>query len=289
MGRWSKRNRQDTIKDEIYSKLSIMFREGKGRARYEDKKLGLDKRYIYSSSTYHTYSNECQNFRKWIKENHPECKHLKACRKWVNEWLQALIREGKSAHTISTRKAALAKLFQVDYSYFVETPGRYRKNTVRSRLDVAYDKHISAKTEAYWSKITSATGLRLAELLRVRGTDIFLKDGIYYLHVKKGTKGGKHRIARVLDPEVAEMIKLSGDRPAFPNVPRAFDNHHYRAVYAQRLYNLHARPVEDIPKEDRYIMRKDRKGVVLDKQAMLTVSVSMGHNRISVIAQAYLY
>lgn len=289
MGRWSARNKRNTIKEEIYNALTGMFREGKGRPRHEDKKTGADKKYIYSERTYYTYMNECKHFRQWIKLSHPECKHLRDCRKWVNEWLQVLIREGKSAYTISTRKAALAKLFQVDYSYFIETPGRYRKNTVRSRLDVEYDRHISAKTEAYWAKITSSTGLRLSELLRVRGSDLFLREGKYYIAVSRGTKGGKVREAVILDNDVAEMIKLSGDRPAFPNVPRAYDNHHYRAMYAQKLYNMLARPVDLIPKQDRYIMRKDRKGVILDKEAMKEVSEAMGHNRISVIAQSYLY
>lgn len=36
-------------------------------------------------------------------------------------------------------------------------------------------------------------------------------------------------------------------------------------------------------------MRKDRAGEVLDKRAMAIVSKNLGHNRISVIAQSYLY
>ena len=289
MGRWAKRNKQNTLKDEIYAKLSKMFREGKGRARNEDKKKGLDKLYIYSEKSYRTYTNEAKNFRRWINEHHPECKHLRECRKYVNEWILQMIDDKKSAYTISTRKSALVKLFQVDYSFFVETPGRYRKNVTRSRLDVEYDKHISKKNEAYWAKITEGIGLRIAELTRVRGNDVFIEDGKYYLKVRRGTKGGKVRIVEVIDAEVAELIKLAGDRPAFPNVPRAYDNHYHRAVYAKKLYNLYARPIDMIPKEDRYIMRKDRKGVILDKKAMKIVADSMGHNRISVIAQSYLY
>lgn len=53
--------------------------------------------------------------------------------------------------------------------------------------------------------------------------------------------------------------------------------------------NADARPEKDIPQKDRYIMRGDRKGVVLDRQAMKTASEFLGHNRESVIAGHYLY
>lgn len=46
---------------------------------------------------------------------------------------------------------------------------------------------------------------------------------------------------------------------------------------------------KDIPARERYIMRKERAGEVYDKLAMEIVSKNLGHNRISVIAQSYLY
>ena len=63
----------------------------------------------------------------------------------------------------------------------------------------------------------------------------------------------------------------------------------YRATYANRLYNQLKRDIADIPTQERYVMRKERAGEVYDKQAMLQVSRALGHNRISVIAQSYLY
>lgn len=47
--------------------------------------------------------------------------------------------------------------------------------------------------------------------------------------------------------------------------------------------------IENIPISERYIMRKDRAGEILDKRAMRIVSKAMGHNRIDVIALNYLY
>ena len=56
-----------------------------------------------------------------------------------------------------------------------------------------------------------------------------------------------------------------------------------------RLYQHYARNEKDIPRADRYVMRKDRAGETFDKRAMHIVTKNLGHNRISVIAQSYLY
>ena len=75
----------------------------------------------------------------------------------------------------------------------------------------------------------------------------------------------------------------------FNKLSSNYDNHFYRATYASRLYNQLKRDIDDIPTEDKYIMRKDRAGEIYDKKAMLLVSNALGHTRISVIAQSYLY
>lgn len=74
----------------------------------------------------------------------------------------------------------------------------------------------------------------------------------------------------------------------FSRVPSHMDVHGYRREYAQALYNSLARPVDKIPKRDKYICRGDKKGVIYDKKAMLCVSRQLGHNRISIIAGHHL-
>lgn len=64
--------------------------------------------------------------------------------------------------------------------------------------------------------------------------------------------------------------------------------HKYRSMYATNLYNSLKRDIKDIPKEDRYVCRKDLKGRVYDKKAMQIVSRALGHERIDVIAGHYL-
>ena len=91
--------------------------------------------------------------------------------------------------------------------------------------------------------------------------------------------------------ETREIVKWIQSRQGklFPKLNSNYDNHYYRAVYAQRLYDEYKRKEKDIPPKERYIMRKERAGEVYDKQAMEIVSKNLGHNRISVIAQSYLY
>lgn len=297
MGKWATKKSRYTVTDEIYRKLNAMLQEGKGRSRQEDKKAGVDKNYIYSTKTYETYKAEAKRFARWAQQAHPEVRHLKDLRKYADEYLQQQIDEGKSAWTLSTRKAAIAKTLGVEYTDMIATPSRERKNIVRSRYTAVRDAHISEETEARYAAITASTGLRRRELIKITGDDLWRdpESGKLFLLINKGTKGGKVRKAPLCpatqeqEQELLQLFQSAGRLKICPKLPSAYDNHHHRAEYAKRLYSRLARPVEQIPKEDRYILRKDRKGEILDRKAMLEVSKAMGHNRIDVIAANYLY
>lgn len=129
---------------------------------------------------------------------------------------------------------------------------------------------------------------------QITAEDLLFKDGKYYLNVTKGTKGGRPRVAEIVGISEAETKEIvawiqSKKGKLFPKLPSHYDNHHYRALYAKRVYNKYARDVNKIPAKERYVMRKDRAGETFDKAAMKIASKFLGHNRISVIAQSYLY
>lgn len=77
------------------------------------------------------------------------------------------------------------------------------------------------------------------------------------------------------------------------------DIHSFCRDYANFLYKIYARPIEEIPydhtaprtnkpyRSQVYCCRRDLVGVWLDKQAMLVVSKALGHNRIGIFAQSY--
>lgn len=300
MGRWANQAKRQTLNREVYERLSGMFKSGQGRSRHEDKNAGIDRNYIYTNRTYETYKRECKHFVAWIREKHPDVKHLSEARNFVNDWLREQIDKGMSPYTISTRKASISKLYGISSTDLIRTPSRTREGISRSRYSVKYDKHISELNEAKWGAITSAIGLRRAELTRICGTDLqevntSAGGRVYWLDVHAGTKGGKPRKAVICGKNqeeterIADMFRRAGTDKVFPKVPKAYDNHHYRAEYAKRVYYQIARPTDQLVGHDRYVMRNDRAGEVFDRRAMQYVSECLGHSRIDVIAEHYLY
>lgn len=307
-GRWARKRRlrrergqqnQPKAKAESYRKtarlrLQTMFKEGFGSKRSSDKANADTRNKIYSKNTFETYKRQFRYFADWLSEAHREAYTLDDARQYVDEYLLHLVKLERSAYSITTAKAALAKVFQTDATQFVGTPPRERANIKRSRGDAVRDSNISSKTETKLALFSSAVGLRRKEMLNIESEDLFFKNGKAYLNVTKGTKGGKPRIVEICGISEGETKMIvewiqSREGRLFPKLNTNYDNHYYRAVYAKRLYDRYKRKEKDIPPRERYIMRKDRAGEVYDKSAMQIVSKNLGHNRISVIAQSYLY
>ena len=302
-GRWNKKRKKRKEKalqqKESYRKtarlrLQAMLKAGMGSKRSKDKAEADTKNKIYSKATFETYKQQFRHFADWLEKAHPEAFTLEDARGFVDEYLRHLIELERSAYSISTAKAAIAKIMGVEATQFIATPPRLRADIKRSRGVAERDKHISDKKEEELARFTSATGLRRKEMTMIRAEDLFFENGQAYLNVDKGTKGGKSRVAKIVgktEAETKEIVKWiqSKEGRLFYKLSSNYDNHYYRATYANRLYNQLKRDIADIPTEEKYIMRKDRAGEVYDKQAMLHVSKALGHNRISVIAQSYLY
>ena len=299
-GRWAKRRQKKKAQSkESYRKtarerLQAMVNAGMGSKRSEDKAEADTKNKIYSKATFETYKQQFRHFADWLEQAHPEAKTLEDARAFVDDYLRHLIELERSAYSISTAKAAIAKIMGVETTQFIATPPRLRADIKRSRGVAERDKHISDKKEEELARFTSATGLRRKEMTMIKADDLFFKNGQAYLNINKGTKGGKPRIAKIVGETeeetktIVEWIQSKEGR-LFNKLSSNYDNHYYRATYANRLYNQLKRDIDKIPAQDKYIMRKERAGEVYDKQAMLSVSKSLGHNRISVIAQSYLY
>lgn len=302
-GRWNKKRKKRKEKalqqKESYRKtarlrLQAMLKAGVGSKRSKDKAEADTKNKIYSKATFETYKQQFRHFADWLEKAHPEAFTLEDARGFVDEYLRHLIELERSAYSISTAKAAIAKIMGVEATQFIATPPRLRADIKRSRGVAERDKHISDKKEEELARFTSATGLRRKEMTMITAEDLFFENGQAYLNVTKGTKGGKSRVAKIVgktEEETKDIVKWiqSKEGRLFNKLSSNYDNHYYRATYANRLYNQLKRDIADIPTEEKYIMRKDRAGEVYDKQAMLHVSRALGHNRISVIAQSYLY
>lgn len=293
MGYKNKKSLILLVKEELDSKLAI------GNSKQLAKANGTYRDHIYSWGTYKTYLQQCCQFVKWCKaaakeDGSRQPRSLEDCRQYVVKYMQHLQQE-YSAYTQKLVLSALCKLYS-EYPTegqpfgLQEMPGaRHRADITRSRKNVERDHHFSEDRNADVVTFCKCTGLRRSELAQIRGTDL---DGML-LYVYKGTKGGRVRIVSLCGSDeelvtVKQLAAAAGNNKIFPHIPSAMDVHHYRSVYCQKLYNNYARPLEQIPDIDRYYCRRDKRGVVYDRKAMLQVSRALGHNRISVIAGHYL-
>lgn len=276
------------IDQSLHSRLAI------GRPKRPDKADGSFRRYIYSWQTYKSYMKQLALFARWCKLQH-NARYLKECRQYVVEYLQT--RENLSVWTQKLDLAALQKLYQ-EYPKDGQKPfgitlqARLRQDIKRSRQQATRDADFSESNNADLVAFCRCTGLRRSELQELHGSDLTV-DG-NYLHVTRNTKGGRWRMAPLAGtPEEVELVQrmcqAAGDNRVWSHVPGSADIHSYRAYYCQKVYLQYARPADKIPPADRYYCRGDRKGVMLDRPAMLIASQALGHNRIDVIASHYLY
>lgn len=240
-----------------------------------------------------TYLQQCCEFVKSTKAEH-SVKTLEDCRPYINEYIQRAIDQGKSSYTIKLMTSALAKLYDCSSSDFVSTPERERENITRSRNPAVRDTHFSEKNNKALIDFCCSTGLRRHELGNLTG-DCLRQDenGNYQIFVKQG-KGGRSRYAPVVGNKeqiqnVVSLCEKAGEGKVFQSVHNAADIHHYRARYAEQVYRSHARPIATLQGSERYFCRGNQRGTVYDREALRVTSNALGHNRVSVVAEHYLY
>lgn len=286
MSHKNKKSLVDQVKQSLESKLAI------GRSKPQDKlseneKKEITSNYIYSWETYRSYLKHGCYFVLWCKENY-RCKTLEQCRSYVDEWLEN--RKALSGSTQKLEASSLAKIFGCSTAEFIKTDERLRANIKRSRGTKKRDAQFSETKNNELVEFCRATGLRRAELSALIGNCLKEEDGRYYIIVRSGSKGGKYREVPVIGniDLVVQIMNEAGNKKVWDKIHNAADIHSYRGDYATAIYLANARPLDQIPKCDRYYCRKDKKGVWYDKEAMKLTSKALGHNRISVIAEHYL-
>ena len=280
MGHKNKKSLIRQVQERLDSMLAI------GQSKYEDKKLDLTKRKIYSWSTYKSYLQQCCQFVRYCRDNH-HCKNLADCRQYVGEWMES--RKDLSAYTLKLSASALRKLYWESLEELgITTKRAARSEITRSRGTAKRDKHFSEEKNAEFVEFCRSTGLRRSEITKLRGDQLIERDGEYCIETTG--KGGRFRVITICGNVelVIGKMKEAGTEKVWKKIPSNADIHSYRADYATRIYSKYARPIEEIPRKERYICRKDKAGIVYDKAAMLETSKALGHNRISVVGEHYL-
>lgn len=271
------------LNDSLYNK----YQQGHGKNKH--KGVHNETPYIHSDSTFKTYKAQCSHFCDFCYER--GLKSPTEAKNAVPDYVEYMKQQGKSAWTIYTAVSAIAKAYgcsTVDLG--ADVPKRERAAVQRSRQNAIRDKHFSEAHNQSVIEFCRSTGLRRRELEALHGTDLIRSGEKLYIHVRNG-KGGKERKVEVINNVklVEKLMVQASSGLVFGKIHSGMDIHHYRSIYACDYYRQHAREIKDIPKEDRYVCRKDKKGIVYDKKAMLSTSKMLGHNRIDVIANSYLH
>ena len=277
-----------TLLDQVNDRMRDM--RAWGESRHEGKRDGTARSKIYSFDTYTAYWKANKAFVKWCREEYG-LKKLDECRQYTDKYLSNMEKQGKSAWTVGQARSALRKLFQDETIGEGINVSQKRSEAVRSRGTVTNDKHFSEGKNASLVEFCRSTGLRrheLAGLMKDCPTRIDPKTGDMYLVGISG-KGGKVQDVLVLDKEpVLRLLDCSHEK-VFERIHSAADIHSYRADYASRLYERVARPAAELSGKERYCCRGDKAGVWYDRAALRVVSENLGHNRVSVVADSYLW
>ncbi|MGI6128386.1 MAG: hypothetical protein ACOYEF_15855 [Planifilum sp.] len=283
------------LRKQLADNLKAQYQRGRGTSKHADKaRYGAPKAdKIYSRTTLQTYKRECSRFTSWCYDR--DIRDLIGAREAAPDYLRELIDRGLSASSVHTAAFAMAKGLGCKVRDFdVDLPIRHRADYTRSRERVERDINFNERKHGNFVEFCRSTGLRRDELRQLEGRDIRQRGEDVFIHVRHG-KGGREREVQVYSTpevkrEIVEHARSIGPHDRyFDSINTNADIHHYRADFAARVYHEHARPLENLSREEKYYCRGDRKGEVFDREAMRIASEQLGHSRIDVIAQSYLY
>lgn len=285
-------SKNKSIKNQINKKFIKILAIGKSHHEAKLQSEGGVSDKIHSWSTYNDYVKHATAFGMWVKLRF-DIKNIKDMRPYVESYLNYRIGKGLSPWTVALDASALAKLYECKSTDFkIELPKRERSKIKRSRGEI---KGFDEKKHIELVGFCKAAGPRIHEIRALTKKDIYYKDNILYVFVKKG-KGGKSREIPVREGYEEIVLNAAAkckdeNEKIFKkkDIPARLPCHKYRAMYAKAQYESLTRDVSTIPKKEKYICRKDKAGQVYDKVALHAVSVMLGHNRECVVVDNYLY
>ena len=296
----TKQGAKRNVRQQGHDKLENMIHSGWGRSKHQDKQQHQANQHIYASATASSYHSNWNKFCDHLQKHDYHPKTLEEAIPYVDGYIEALKAESgrwglpKKATTIRTYFAAVSKVLRLSCKDY-DLPSRERKNIRRSRGVIGQKPSRSPKIQEIQA-FQQCVGLRnKKELQQLRGTDLEFRDGEPWIIVQSG-KGGLRRTCPVCGSteekqNVIRRMQAAGDGLVWPKgtIPSHYDAHADRAYYASRMYLDLARDTDSLPRKDRYICRKEMYGTIYDKRALREVSHALGHDRLEIIAEHYLW
>lgn len=287
-----KKGKKIKLRKQFNDILFGLYKKGHGLPKHKDEHNST--RLIHSDSTFKTYHAQCMRFVDFCYSQGVKY-DMKEAFKLIPAYGKKLEADGKSPWTIYTAINAIAKAYGVSTQELgYKPPKRERASVKRSRYANEMDKHFSVENNKNLITFCQCFGLRRRELEALTGDMMKRsKRGRLCVYVQNGKGGKKRWVPFCGTPKeeklVVDLMTQASATKVFPYVHSKADIHGYRSVYACKLYKSLARPIETLKSSEKYVCRKDKAGVVYDREAMQIVSRALGHNRISVIANSYLH
>ena len=264
---------------------------------------------VFSIKTMETYRKAMETFAVWAAEH--GCKNAKqVTQELAGQYLQERQAAGLSAWSVSRDMAAINKT--MGYNLTKAELGlseRRLSDITRSRNMTANDKR---DFTAYSDQIAlaRACGCRRQSVTAITANDCIRNDKGLVVGVRVVEKGGKERVAPVLNAYKEELTKVveratsahaDQSEPLFARYDSHIDNHSFRAEYANQLIQqleqeqANGQPWfgGDLRKEDYINLRGTDKAIGATYKGHPTdvvaaVSGALGHNRLDVVVNHYL-
>lgn len=252
------------IRNRMQSTLHELYRQGKGMKKREDP----GHRYIHAQATLDVYLHQSSRYADWLKTVgvKSRCSEAEAAGH-VQEYLDWLDSQGRSANTIHTAAAALCKalgLKMADYDKPRRTDAPKKGREPAPSLEGRMDANTDAQRYQRLVKFAAAVGLRRAEYAALRGRDLEIgADGYTYVIVERG-KGGKRQRQRV-DPVDAAFVQgcfegVDPDERVFSptELKNKVNLHRLRREHAQEMYQQYAKRLAGDPGYRTQLLREVR-------------------------------
>ncbi|ACB86496.1 site-specific integrase [Natranaerobius thermophilus] len=307
-------SKKGSLKKQIVSRLEQMKawdpKTGYSESRHEWKKAYNEKfkandprgsklnipEKIFSSNSFQAAMQDSMRFHDFLKE-----KGIKSIDKikvaHATEYLNRRIKEGKRPTTVSRERNSLAKLLGLKNCAEIpaKIPQNTRDNIYKSRPDEIGNKSTLNPTEGKYKEVVEfarGTGLRRSEVERVKPENFYRDNGQLKMHLRgkpENTKGARPRTVTVRkDYESYVEAKINETREngysriistltENGQISGSLDVHGYgRRDFAWNRYITLSRPLNQIPKEDRYWTRGFN-NLCFDKKALREVVRDLGH------------
>lgn len=295
------------LKKQVRKVLSSKIAYGVSKHKANRDGTASDK--IFSSSSFKSYLKVGNRYAAYVKEIAPDCRSLKAAYDagYAHDYIDNMIERKLSPFTIAQARSTLAKLHGVDGDMIHgNIPRRVSKNITRSRRPIERDLRLQERYPDLYDAARSC-GLRAyKELSCVTPNDIHIaEDGSVRITGVRG-KGGRLRDVDVLGHEdLWKRLKESfpASSPIFSDIPHNSSLHACRAEYATALYQKIARPISELEGHrirvadkrtgrtyDYPAVYRTKDGRALDRQALIDVSLQLGHgvSRAYCVATSYV-